>query len=70
MNVLVAQTIVFTLVGIIFVVFLALFIVEMKRGGIFAKWFRHRPTKAERLQTQVDELQRQVDELKQSNDKQ
>lgn len=60
--VLFGQTIVFTLVGIIFVVFFVLFMVELKKAGAFNR--THRPTRAERLQAQVDELQKQVDELK------
>lgn len=61
-SILVAQTVVFTLVGIIFVVFFVLFMVELKKAGAFNR--THRPTRAERLQAQVDELQKQVDELK------
>lgn len=60
--ILVAQTIVFTLVGIIFVVFATLFIVELARAGAFKR--PHRPTKAERMQAQIDALQKQVDDLK------
>lgn len=58
--ILVAQTIVFTLVAIVFVVFSVLFAIELKRADVF----KHRPTKAERLQAQIDELQKQVDDLK------
>ncbi|MCH5157100.1 MAG: hypothetical protein J1G02_04400 [Clostridiales bacterium] len=61
--VLVAQTIVFTLVGIIFLVFLALFIVELTRAGAFKRHPRS-PSKVEQLEKQVAELQKQVDELK------
>ena len=60
--ILIAQTIVFPIVGVIFLVFLALFLVELKRAGIFNR--THRTTKAERMQAQIDELQKQVDELK------
>ncbi len=59
-NILLWQTIVFTLIAIVFVVFATLFAIELKCAGIFSR----RPTKAERMQAQIDELQKQVDELK------
>ncbi|MDE7455001.1 MAG: hypothetical protein K2M64_04150 [Clostridia bacterium] len=66
-DILLTQTIVFTIVGIIFVVFLALFAVELKRAGVFTR--KHRPTKTEQMQAQIDELQKQVDELTTKDDK-
>lgn len=59
-RILVWQTVVFTLVGIVFVVFTTLFIVELRRAGVL----KPRPTKAARLQAQVDDLQKQIDDLK------
>ena len=56
------QTIAFTLIGIIFIVFLILFVIELKRAGLFKHI--HSSTKTDRLQAQIDELQKQVDELK------
>lgn len=64
-DILLAQTITFPIVGIIFVVFFVLFMVELKKAGAFKR--THRPTKTERLQAQIDELQKQIDELKQEN---
>lgn len=61
--ILVWQTIVFTVVGIIFVIFLVLLLVDLKKTG-YLRLAPRRPTKAERLQSQIDELQKQVDELK------
>ena len=63
-DILLVQTIVFTLVSIVFVVFAVLFTIELKRAGVFEKLFEHRPTKAERMQAQIDELQKQVEDLK------
>lgn len=56
-SILIEQTIVFTLVGIIFLVFLVLFIIELKKAGAFK---RKHPTKAQR----IAELEKQVGELK------
>ena len=63
--ILVEQTIVFTLIGIIFVVFLVLFLVELVKADVFKH--THRPTKTELMQAQIDELQRQVNELKKND---
>lgn len=67
LHILVEQTIVFTLVGIVFLVFLILFIVELKRTGIFSKLFAHRHTKTEYLEQRVAEPEQQVDELEENN---
>lgn len=60
--ILIEQTIVFTFVGIVFIVFLALLLVELKKAGAFNRTHRH--TKTECMQAQIDDLQKQVDELK------
>lgn len=59
-NILLVQTIVFSIVGLVFLVFLVLFLVDLKHAGLFA----HRPTKTELLEARVAELEQQVDELK------
>lgn len=61
-RILVWQTVVFTLVSIIFVAFATLFTIELVCAGVFNR--TPKPTKAERMQAQIDELQKQIDELK------
>ncbi|MCH5157483.1 MAG: FlxA-like family protein [Clostridiales bacterium] len=64
--VLVAQTVVFTAVSVIFLVFLALFIVDLVKTGAFKRHPRS-PSKVEQLEKQVADLQKQVDELKKND---
>ena len=62
-DILVAQTIVFTIVGVVFVVFLTLFTIELAKAGAFKRRPR-RPSRVQQLEQQIEELQKQVDELK------
>lgn len=61
--ILVWQTAIFTLMGILICIFIALLVVDIKKIGLFPVIHR-RPTKTELLEQRVAELEQQVDELK------
>lgn len=59
-RILLTQTIVFTIVGVIFLVFLTLFLVELIKAGVFKR--KPRPSKIQQLEARIAELEKQAKE--------
>lgn len=57
-RILLAQTIVFTVVGIVFLVFLVLFLIELIKSGAFKR--KSRPSKIQQLEARIAELEKQA----------